>query len=217
MSEVSSYYSAGGGRYGGKRRDSKKQSALATALRVLHPNGCLITNESASAAHIVELKYGHNLEARLHYSTSNAIPLRKDLEESYDFHHWYFEADGRIVVQFPRCEFKTVLEQKAVLTLRCDDDMKTCLAVRNKLARDYADFACPDCWELVGPNSADHRRHSCVVLQAEAKTVPRPNNPAAFCDICQVGVEPANLEAHNAGKKHQKKLTGAASNSKAEV
>jgi hypothetical protein len=95
--------------------------------------------------------------------------------------------------------------------------MKTCLAVRNKLARDYADFACPDCWELVGPNSADHRRHSCVVLQAEAKTVPRPNNPAAFCDICQVGVEPANLEAHNAGKKHQKKLTGAASNSKAEV
>lgn len=209
-----------GSQYGGLDRDPVLQAELKTILLKLYSRKCIITDAEQNvlhqlrAAHIVSLSEIAGLGSQYRYASSNGVLMEPLLEEAFDRHEWYFEADGTIVVLWVKCAFKVILENKAKISLLPEESggpSPRVIAEKKRMALLHSSKACPDCYlpnrrlDLV--RWEDHKRESCGGIKKSKRPV--------LCSICDVEIPAGEVarKAHVEGQKHRTKAESVRSSS----
>ena len=156
-------------------RNKNDQSRFRKAL-IARDEKCILTGETDEkqlcAAHIFPLDRSFLIERDLYFSPKNGILLRKDLEDDYDRHMWYFDENGQVHVLFKQWKLRNLVNTVNLAQLSTNAPDITLIKRHNQLAEMFAQHHCPHCWKLVGKvNLKNHQLKSCEKLNIEADEV----------------------------------------------
>ena len=103
------------------------------------------------------------------FSPVNGVLLKKELENMYDRHMWYFDENGVVHVLFKNWVYKDSI-QRVLIDEGPQGPSAEMINIHNNIAQDIAKHHCPECWKLVGQqNILDHQCGSCEKIDANIK------------------------------------------------
>jgi hypothetical protein len=147
----------------GRHVDRNSNDQKKFRRKILERDGrCIATGGKyeLTAAHICPLNKSQLFERQYYFSPVNGICLRKDLEDEYGRHMWYFDECGNVKVLFAR--WKNGFITKVNLATGPVAPSAELIRLHNKWAVEEAEHHCPYCWKYVGKvNIEDHQRSSC--------------------------------------------------------
>ena len=149
------------GRHVDRSRGIQRTFKLKVAKRDGH---CIATGESGDlvATHIVPLQNSELITRDKLFSPCNGVLLKKDLEDDYDRHMWYFDYHGNVTVLFSKWNYKNIICHVNVSNDPETGPSKELIELHNQMALQQKQHHCPNCWKYVGAvNIHNHTLSSC--------------------------------------------------------